>query len=602
MTIWWARIGRYAWPHRRSAAVVLGLTFVIVALDTLKPWPMKVLIDDVLPGQPLPDAVPWLRSLPGAGGRVGMLAWLTVSTVLLFVAAGLGRVVRSYVQTGMSTRMSYDLATDLFVHLQRLSLRFHRRHARGDLVQRVMDETTCVRDLTVSVALPLLASMVSLLTMFALMWSLDRMVTLAALLSAVAMVGMIRVFAPPMTDRRYEQSVREGRMMGLAEQTLAALPVVQAFGREPHEDERFQRVNEQAGRAYLRTLAAELRFQVGVNAVTAIGTAVVIGIGGAHALGGTLSVGELLVLLSYLASLYAPLESLASLSSGFANAAARARRVLEILDIVPEIADAPDARPLPPVRSAGGAHLRFEAVSFAYEPGAAPALQEVSLEVRPGELVALMGATGAGKSTVAALVMRLYDPDHGRVLLDGIDLRTITIAGLRSRVSMVLQDPLLLPVSIAENIAYGCPEATRARIVEAATVANAHRFIGDLSRGYDTIVGERGATLSGGERQRIAIARAVLGDTPLLILDEPTSAVDVQTEAEILQALERLTAGRTTILIAHRLSAVRRADRIIVLDRGRIVETGRHEDLMSRPGPYRRFHEAQRVAVLADQE
>ena len=314
--------------------------------------------------------------------------------------------------------------------------------------------------------------------------------------------------------------------------------------------------------------------------------------GGLHVLQAKLSLGSLLVFLSYLASLYMPLYNLAYLSTGFASAAAGARRVLEVLGSEEKITDAPGAKPLPKRREGEGGHIAFEEVTFGYEHGR-PVLHNISLKAHPGKTLALVGPTGAGKSTLVSLIPRFFDPWEGRVLFHGVDLQKIRLASLRSQVAIMLQEPFLLPLTVAENIAYGRPSASREEIVAFAVAANADPFIRQLPQGYETVIGERGATLSGGERQRLAIARALLKDAPVLILDEPTSALDAEAEASLVQALERLMAGRTTLIIAHRLSTIRRADRVVVLEGGRVVGTDSREELLAAGGTYQRLHSLQ---------
>jgi ATP-binding cassette subfamily B protein/subfamily B ATP-binding cassette protein MsbA len=333
-----------------------------------------------------------------------------------------------------------------------------------------------------------------------------------------------------------------------------------------------------------------------IGLATAAGTAGILWFGAQHALADQLSLGHILVFLSYLGSLYAPLDTLMYSSSTIQEAAGSARRVREVLETEREVTDQPGAVALPSVRG----HVAMERVTFGYDP-ARPVLRDVSLEARPGEMIALVGATGAGKSTLVSLIPRFFDPQAGRVLVDGRDVRDIQLRGLREKVALVLQEPFLFPLSIAENIAYGRPQATPAEIEAAARAANIHEFICRLPAGYQTMVGERGASLSGGERQRLSIARALLKDAPILILDEPTSAVDTETESLILEALARLTERRTTFIIAHRLSTVQRAARILVLEHGAVAESGQHPDLVARGGIYARFCRRQFGSLCASE-
>jgi ATP-binding cassette subfamily B protein/subfamily B ATP-binding cassette protein MsbA len=427
--------------------------------------------------------------------------------------------------------------------------------------------------------------------MFVVMWRLDWSLSLLALAVAPPLWLLIRRFAKPMTDRSLRQQQLEGEVMAMAEQTLTLLPLVQSYAREEAETRRFRRLSRRTVQAYLANLAAQLQFKIGTGTVTALGTAALTALGGWHVLNGTLTIGGLWVFLSYLTALYAPMETLAYLSSGFASASASARRVFEVMDTEMAVKDAPDAGPLPAVTGRRPGHVRFESVTFGYEAGK-PVLCEVTLEARPGETIALVGPTGAGKSTLVSLIPRFHDPQQGAVLMDGADLRRIRLANLRSAISVVLQDSFILPLTVAENIAYGRPDADLSAIQRAAREAHAEEFIRGLPRGYDTVLGERGTTLSGGQRQRLAIARALLRDAAVLILDEPTSALDVESEAAVMAGLANLERDRTTFIIAHRLSTVRRATRIVVLDAGRLVEMGSHDELLAAGGLYSRLYAA----------
>jgi len=592
MRLWWLRLASYALPQWRGLLSVMFLMLIGIGLDVLKPWPLKLLVDYVLTKQSLPDAVAWIETLPGGVSASWLLGWLVSSTILIFLASDLIRTTLVHVRIGVGSRMMYDLGADLFDRLQHLSLRFHSQQHTGDLVRRVTADSTCVQGLVMSVFLNVFNSLVSLVTMFLVMWQLNPTLSLIALFVAPLIVVLILVFNQSMIERTYQHQQLEGEMMSLSEQTLTALPIVQAFCREEYEDRRFHSLSQRALQAYLRAILAQSQFKVGVGAATAVGTTAIILSGGFQVLDGSLTVGSLLVFLNYLAALYAPMETLAYISSGFAAAAAGARRVLEVLDAKEGVWDAPAARLLPTPSTGVRGQVRLEEVSFGYEPGY-PVLQNITLEAHPGETIALVGATGSGKSTLVSLIPRFFDPWQGRVLFDEVDVREVQLQSLRSQIALVLQEPFLLPLTVAQNIAYGRPSAGQEEIVAAARDANAEEFIQQLPQGYDTTIGERGATLSGGQKQRLAIARALLKDAPVLILDEPTSALDAQTEALLLEALERLMVGRTTFIIAHRLSTIRQANRIVVLERGKVVEMGTHQDLLAGGTHYHKLYKAQ---------
>ena len=600
---WWLRLVGYTnrrWPSLGFAGLLM---LVGVGLEVLKPWPVKLIVDHTLRERPLPEAASWITALSG-DATGGQLAWLAAAMVVLFAAVGLLQVLKRYVNSGLGAGLTYDLGGALFGHLQRLSLSFHRRRAIGDLVRRVCTDSQCVQKLVMGVCLPAVTAVVTLGAMFAVMWHLDPSLSLLALLVVLPLGLAVRLFVRPMTDRTYQQQEQEGRMMAMAEQNLSAVDLVQSFGREDYEHERFRDQSRRTLRAYLEALRSQLQFNVSVSSITALGTAVVMAVGGLHALDGSLTLGGLLVYLSYLASLYAPVETLAYLASDFASAAAGGKRVLDVFDsteAVPEV-HTPTALPR---RSQGAAgRIRFEQVQFGYRPDR-PVLKGIDLEAHPGEVLALAGPSGAGKSTLAALILRFMDPSRGRVTFDGCDLRELKVADLRARIALLPQEPFLLPLTVAQNIAYGRPDATGKDIAAAAETAHADRFIEALPQGYDTVLAERGAALSGGQRQRLAIARALLKGGDVLILDEPTSALDAETEASLMDALARLMAGRTTFIIAHRLSTLRRADRIVVLDNGYLVEDADRRVHLMAEGLFKRAahrqatgHEAPPIAPM----
>ena len=592
-----AWVSRYALYRWRGLIAVLAAMIGKIGVDLLKPWPLKVLVDHGLAGQPLTPALATFAALlPGSDSREGVIAWSVASTVLLFVISWSLGVASAYANIGFGQRMVYDLAADLFSHLQRLSLTFHNRRSVGDSIRRVTTDCGCVSVIVKDAVLPFAAAVVTFAAMFYVMWQMDPPLTLVAVAVAPWLAFVLRRYMGPMLDRSYAQQDAEGRIYEVMERTLSAVPVVQAFGQEREADRTFARATDQAVETAVASAVVGLKFKVLTGLGTACGTAVIMWMGAQSALAGRITVGDILVFLAYLAALYGPLETLMYAPSTTQGAAGSARRVLEILDTRRDVEDRPNARPLTHVAG----HIRIEHVTFGYERGR-PVLHDVDLEVRPGETVAIIGATGAGKSTIAGLVPRFHDPWSGRVTLDGIDLRDIELKSLRSHVGVVLQEPFLFPISIADNIAYGKPGVTRREVEEAARAANAHDFIMRLPDGYDTVTGDRGATLSGGERQRLSVARAIVKDAPVLILDEPTSAIDSLTEAALFEALDRLMRGRTTVIIAHRMSTIAKADRIVSLAHGSVVEMGSPAELLRRGGLYARYH-AMQASVIGDDD
>jgi ATP-binding cassette subfamily B protein len=589
MKRWWSHLLPYGLREWRGIAGLFGLAVVGIGLEALLPWPMKLVIDNALGNAPLPHGAQWLQGLPGAQDAGGLIACLAFAVLLIFLAGQLLQLLGGLLEAKLATRLRLSLGSAIFDRLHQLSIPYHRRASRGDVVRRVTTDTGCLPALVTGIVLPIAISTLSLVVLFAIMWQLDAVLASVAALVTLPMGVLMWRLADRMEARAYEHQEAEGHVWSVAEQTLTALPVVQSFGREAHETIRFGRVADHSIRTFMGSLVTEIQFKVGVSSCEAIGLVAVMVLGGVHVLAGSLSIGTLVVFLSYLTALYAPLLTFAWLSPSLAAAAGSARRVVELLNAPDVIQSAPGAQPL---RSSGAAHVSLKNITFGYEPGK-PVLRDVDFDARPGEIVALIGPTGAGKSTLASLIPRLIDPWQGCVHIDGQDVRAATVDSVRASVAVVLQDHFLLPTSIAANIAYGRPGASAAQIEAAARAANAHEFIVRLERGYETVIGERGATLSAGQRQRIAIARALLKDAPILIMDEPTSALDANSEHLILEALHRLLAGRTTIIIAHRLTTVRRANRIVVLDRGEVAANGTHDVLLTSSPLYRTLYLAQ---------
>jgi ATP-binding cassette, subfamily B, bacterial len=579
----------YAVRQRIPLAAVILTMLCQAGLGVLRPWPMALLIDYVLYATPMPAGLRDLVGrLPGPHDPMSLVGWSVGATVVIFLLTWALGLANEYAGISLGQRMTYDLAGDLFARLQQLSLRFHTSKSVGDNIRRVTSDCACISTILKDALLPVLSSAVTLVLMFGAMWTINVPLTLLSLAVVPCMVWVFRRYAQPMMDLSYQQQETESQIYDVVEQTFSAMPAVQAFCREPLNDERFARINRDTLAATMKLTRVELWFKILMGLATAGGTAAILWLGARLGLGGWVSVGTIVAFLWYLSALYEPLESMMYTLSTIQAATGSARRVLEVMDTEREIVDKAGAVPIVSVRG----QVQIEGVTFGYDPDH-PVLRGISLEVRPGESVALVGATGAGKTTLVGLLPRFFDPWQGRVRLDGQDVRDVTLKSLRNRIAIVLQEPFLFPLTIAENIAYGRQNATMEQIETAARDARAHDFIMELPEGYHTLIGERGATLSVGQRQRLSIARALLKNAPILILDEPTSALDAETEQWLMEALERLMAQRTTFIIAHRLSTVRRASRIAFLKDGVLAETGTHQELLARGGLYAGFYNAQ---------
>ncbi|HMQ31542.1 MAG TPA: ABC transporter ATP-binding protein [Chloroflexaceae bacterium] len=578
--------GRFRPYLRPQAPLIAGGTLALlgeIALRLLEPWPLKLLVDYVL--------VPHYGALPGllAGLTPELLAALAA---LMVLAVAGGRAALAYLSTVAlalaGNHVLTEVRADLFRHIQRLSLGYHSQARAGDLINRLTGDIGRLQEVTVTAMLPLAANLLTLAGMLLVMlWMNVELALLALSVVPLFLLTMGRMGRRIRSVAREERR-REGALAASAAETLGAIKVVQALGLEPLLDRAFARQNRKSLSEGVRGRRLAAGLERSVDALVAVGTALVLWYGALLVLGGDLLLGDLLVFSAYLKSAFKPMRDLAKYAGRIAKASASGERVLEVLDTTPEVRDLPGAAPAPRLRG----EVRFEGVSFAYTEGA-PVLRDLSIAVAPGTRVALVGPSGGGKSTLASLLLRFYNPTTGRLLVDGRDVRAYTLASLRRQIAVVLQESVLFAASVRENIAYGAPGASPEQIVAAAKLANAHDFITQLPQGYDTVLGERGATLSGGQRQRIAIARAAVRQAPIVILDEPTTGLDQANERAVSDALERLTADRTTFLIAHDLRTVEHVDLILFLEQGRVVERGAHAELLARGGKYAALYQLQ---------
>ncbi len=571
----------YLRPYKWRVAWALLQIFLISGFELLKPWPLQLVIDDVLGGK-APN-LPWLGGL----SPIALLIFACIGLVVVSIGSGLLALLHNATTIGVGQNMVNDLRGALYAHLQRLSLAFHSRQKVGDLMFRITADSFAVQTVIMNGILPIISAVVLLAGMLLVLIPLDATLTLVSLTIVPFLFVLIALFNRKITEVATEVRDRESYVYTLVQWAMSSIKVVQAFTKEEEEYRRFMGASRASLNATLRLYNWQTLYSGMVNALIAIGTALVVFVGARAVLGGHLSIGQLIVFTAYLAQLYTPVNQISQSWGLIAGARVGARRCFEVLDTEPDLKDG--TRLFPPEGAKGA--IEWRDVAFRYR-AEMPVLNHISLAVKPGMKVALVGATGAGKSTMVGLLPRFFDPSTGAVFIDGVDVREYRLQSLRQQIAMVLQPPLVFPMSVRDNIAYGRPKATDREIEEAARLARIDKLIQSLPQGYDTMLGDS-ATLSEGEKQRLTIARAILRDAPILILDEPTSALDVETEAMVMEGISRLAANRTTFIIAHRLSTVRSADLILVLRDGSIAESGSFTELMRKGGIFTELYNSQ---------
>lgn len=579
--------------HWRLLVGALLCSLAYSAARILEPWPLKFVFDNVLAEMPLHTPFPWLDEALG-DDRMRILIAVTVA----FMALAVVRTVAYYYDRVLTARVGQAVVLKirqrLFAHLQRLSLGFHARSRTGELLTRLTSDINQLRELLVATLLSLFSETAILLGFTVAMFWMDWRLALVSLLVIPIIFVFTMLYAARIRAATRKQRRREGEVAARLQEALAGIHVVQLFAREDDEEERLRSLNKRSFRSGLAAVRFEARLDRAVELSVAAATAAALWFGATQVIAGRLTPGELIVFVVYLRGFYRPIRRISRIAQRAARASVCVERVTELLQRPPEVPDGSRVAP------AFHGEIRLESVGFSYLPGI-PVLRDVTLVVKPGQTVALVGPTGAGKSTLLGLIPRLYDPYDGVVRIDGHDVRDLTLRSLRNQISVVPQDGVLFGTDFRENISYGKPGATDDEIEAAAQAANIHEFIVSQPEGYASVIGERGVTLSGGQRQRLAIARAIVRNAQIVLLDEPAAGLDAESEALVMEALERLLEGRTALVVAHKLSTISRADLIVVVDEGRIVELGRHEALLAAGGRYRRLFDLQIAPRPGDQ-
>jgi subfamily B ATP-binding cassette protein MsbA len=582
------RIWNLLKPHSKTLAVGLVAAIGESVAGLLEPWPLKVVLDNVLRSKPGHGWLNrWILATAGTN-KTNILELAVAALAIIALLDALCSYKESFLLASIGQWVMHDLRRMVYSHIQRLSLAYYEQKQTGDLISRITGDIDAIRSFITSALLGSLIDVITLVGMIGVMLYLDWRFTLIALSISPVLFAIVYSYTRRIKKASRQVRKKEGEITSIVQEVLTSMRVVKAFGREDYEERRFEEESLESVEAGLRARNLKARLTPLVGIVVATGTCLVLWFGAQAVMRDRLSVGSLIIFILYLGKMYKPMQSLSKMADTYSRAAVGYERIREVLETDPMIRDARRSRHAPSFKG----KIEFENVTFSYAKGP-PVLRNLDLQIEPGQVAALVGPTGAGKTTIISLVARFYDPVSGRVKIDGQDIRTFRLKSLRNQISFVLQETLLFRATVWQNIAYGKPEARRAEILRAAEMANASEFIEKLPEGYNTLVGERGVTLSGGQRQRIAIARAIIRETPILLLDEASSGLDASSEELVFEALDHLMEGKTCIVIAHRLSTVRRANAILVVEDGNIVERGKHEELLQAGGLYAKLHKIQ---------
>ncbi len=584
-------IGQLIRPHWKALAFALVALLGETVADIAEPWPIKIVVDAVAKSKKLPSGLSALVTQWFGQDTIAILNFAIGLVIVIALVGAVSSYVEKYLTTSVGQWVAHDLRLLLYQRIQRLSLLEHGESRTGDLISRVTSDIDAVQDFITTAMLGIFINLLTLVGMIGVMFYINWRFTLIAL--SVAPVLFLVVYFYTRRIKKATRAVRkkESEMLsGLAEM-LTSIQVVQAFAREDYEDRKFKWESKQSVEAALAARSMKARLSPIVDVIVAVGTCLVLGYGARLVLAGELSAGDLIIFLLYVGKTYKPMRELSKLTNTVSKAAIAFERIQEVMESESRVADLPLATHAPPFEG----RVEFDHVSFSYGADI-QILKDVSFRIEPGQVAAIVGPSGTGKTTIASLIPRFFDPQAGQIKIDGMDVKGFTLKSLRDQVSFVLQDTLLFSGTIWDNIAYGRPDAAPEDTIHAAELAHAHDFIVNMPLGYGTMVGERGVTLSGGQRRRIAIARAIVRNTPILILDEPTAGLDAASEQAVTEALEHLMKGRTCIVIAHHLHTIRNADVIFVIKDAEVVERGTHEELLARGGVYAALHEIQTTA------